>query len=427
MASIAILVPKWYAQIETPDNPNPRLLDQVQAGATFLTFTLTAPLQFPDGSDPDAPFILEFLNASDQKPMAIYVNDPATELSADQKTITLASATQKNINVMPDSSGNIDFFSGTTPDFDLEGDSPVRGSISALDFKMHENVLLGVLGTGARNFIIGDGTVNATQGFEIDQGLLGSTTKYGADASGNPLITLPDGSSFIPGAGAGAISGGDGINFAGSVISVDLTDTTTFVLTSSGAADDGLAVILNASGQFAAGFIGSTADATSTEIAQLSGTTNIAEADTFFGLTNATGTEMETLTDGSDAGALHVHPDEEVRSNGGQTTRAAGTASGDEVIAHGLTKTPKKITFFSGSTAGATSHSNGFVDDDLNNFSTYEPNGAWVTGTNCIDIDNGSGGKQQATVSAWDATNFTLSWVKVGAGRQASVSWVAEA
>lgn len=80
----------------------------------------------------------------------------------------------------------------------------------------------GEIGSGQRNLKIGDATTNATQGYEIDQGLLSSTTKYGADASGNPLITLPDGSSFIPGAGAGAISGGDGIDVTASVISVDL-------------------------------------------------------------------------------------------------------------------------------------------------------------------------------------------------------------
>jgi hypothetical protein len=48
-----------------------------------------------------------------------------------------------------------------------------------------------------------------------------------------------------------------------------------------------------------------TADAT--EVNQLDGTTNIAEADTFFGATDMSGAEAETLTDGSDADALHVH------------------------------------------------------------------------------------------------------------------------
>ena len=48
-----------------------------------------------------------------------------------------------------------------------------------------------------------------------------------------------------------------------------------------------------------------TADAT--EINQLDGTTNIAEADTFFGATDISGAEAETLTDGSNADSLHIH------------------------------------------------------------------------------------------------------------------------
>lgn len=47
--------------------------------------------------------------------------------------------------------------------------------------------------------------------------------------------------------------------------------------------------------------------ATKTEITQLASTTNIAEADTFFGNTNISGAEAETLTDGSNADSLHTH------------------------------------------------------------------------------------------------------------------------
>ena len=46
---------------------------------------------------------------------------------------------------------------------------------------------------------------------------------------------------------------------------------------------------------------------TPTEVNQLAGTTHIAESDTFFGATDMSGAEAETLTDGSDADTLHVH------------------------------------------------------------------------------------------------------------------------
>ena len=47
-----------------------------------------------------------------------------------------------------------------------------------------------------------------------------------------------------------------------------------------------------------------------TEINQLAGTTNIGEANTFFGATDMSGAEAETLTDGSDASSLHTHASE---------------------------------------------------------------------------------------------------------------------
>lgn len=46
---------------------------------------------------------------------------------------------------------------------------------------------------------------------------------------------------------------------------------------------------------------------TPTEVNQLAGTTNVAEADTFFGASDISGAEAETLTDGSDAATLHRH------------------------------------------------------------------------------------------------------------------------
>jgi len=253
MAVITSLVKLFRGQTESSDNPNPRTASQVLAAS--LTFSLTAPIFDSAGARPAQPFIVTFINRSDKKPLSIYVTDPSTELSADGLTITLASATQKNIDVSNTNSATSDFLSGTTPDFDLDQNSAFRISISALDIKMLEDVLTGNIGTGNTNIKLGDGTTGATQGFEIDQGITSSTTKYGADASGNPLITLPGGSSFIPGAAAGSISGGDGIDFTASVVSVDTADTNTFVSTSSGAGDSDKVAVLDASGFFDTSFL----------------------------------------------------------------------------------------------------------------------------------------------------------------------------
>lgn len=70
-------------------------------------------------------------------------------------------------------------------------------------------------------FTIGLGNHSQIQGYQIDGGGANSVL-YGIDTSGNPIIRLEDGSSFIPGAGVGTISGGDGIDVSSSVISADL-------------------------------------------------------------------------------------------------------------------------------------------------------------------------------------------------------------
>jgi hypothetical protein len=77
---------------------------------------------------------------------------------------------------------------------------------------------------------------------------------------------------------------------------------------------------------------GATADAT--ELNQLAGTTNIAEADTFFGATDLSGAEAETLSDGSDATALHSHP---IFAGTGTTTAQSATGNEDITITPGFT------------------------------------------------------------------------------------------
>ena len=253
MAIITNIVKLFSGQVESSAFPNPRLASPVLAAG--LIFSLTAPIKEADGvTNPTLPFVLTFSNRSNNNPLSIYVANPAVELSADGLTITLSNINQKNINVSYSAAG-VDFLSGSLPDFDLEQNSTFRNSVSALAEQQIQATITGILGTGSANLKIGDGTTGATQGYEIDQGLLASTTKYGATATGDPLITLPDGTSFIPGAGAGAITGGNGIDFTASVVSVDLADTVIFVSVSSGAADSGKVARLNASGKIPDAFV----------------------------------------------------------------------------------------------------------------------------------------------------------------------------
>lgn len=76
----------------------------------------------------------------------------------------------------------------------------------------------------------------------------------------------------------------------------------------------------------------------STEVNQLTGTTNIQEANTFFGATDITGAEAEMLSDGSNASALHGHG---LNIYTAQYTGTLGTSGSTTVVVpHGLTYTP---------------------------------------------------------------------------------------
>jgi len=77
-----------------------------------------------------------------------------------------------------------------------------------------------------------------------------------------------------------------------------------------------------------------TADAT--EINQLDGTTNIAEADTFFGATDLSGAEAETLSDGSNADALHVHTYSEKGVTSAGVTTVANTTTETDLLTFSL-------------------------------------------------------------------------------------------
>lgn len=137
-----------------------------------------------------------------------------TAISADKKTLTVKRG-------MPRSGKSVD-----TADADSSRAKVIpKGSIVEIaptpqQQKGIDEVLSGTLPTGANSFQIGDGTATE-QLFKANQGLANDSA-IGFDASGDPIIYLADGSSFVPGAGVGAISGGDGIDVTASVISADL-------------------------------------------------------------------------------------------------------------------------------------------------------------------------------------------------------------
>ena len=139
----------------------------------------------------------------------------------------------------------------------------------------------------------------------------------------------------------------------------------------------------------------------------------------------------DTLVGAGDADALHTHDTLKTLTNCGQGVRASATATGTENIAHGLSGIPKQILFFAVNGTNGNLWSNGCVDDnrDAKCTSSQDVGGGGVIGSQsaeCIRIRTGAvEASQAATVSAWDATNFTLSWTKAGAGAQAVYTWIA--
>ena len=296
MSDITTSPTHFYAQVETLTNPNMRLSAPIDIDT--LIITLTAPIADEDGVDPNVPFIMVIRNNQTGFPEPIYVQ--AGELSADLKTVTLAALTQRGIQLS--GLNGVDFASGVVGRRSAHPqNSEVRISISPLDFQILSDAQKGVISSGGTSWIIGKGTdVDIT--VSADNGDANKPF-WMYDASANGWVYSNDGVSTQPFGDGSGLTAGDGIAIGGGAVSVDTTDTAVFKNTSAGAGDAGIVPKLDAAGKLDTSIAG----ATNTEVAQLSGTTNIAEANTFFGATDMSGAEAETLTDGSNANALHVH------------------------------------------------------------------------------------------------------------------------
>lgn len=141
---------------------------------------------------------------------------------------------------------------------------------------------------------------------------------------------------------------------------------------------------------------------------------------TKFQMTSQLATAMSTansatLTDGSDASALHIHT-----IKVGLLQRTLNAGAGAVTTAHGLGIAPRMIRFTYSLDQSAIAGINQF-------------NGHWISGTNqtigiipasdtlsqditnqAISIATSTNNGATATVTAVDATNFTLTWADVG-------------
>ena len=141
-------------------------------------------------------------------------------ISADPSDYDSATRTISNLTRRVQADGSVVQNDSTIAKQDFPAGSRVVCVVGAQMVNQVQEVLAGERATGKNAFQIGDGTATE-QLFKANQGLANNSA-YGFDASGNPIIYLANGSSFVPGAGAGTILGGDGIDVTASVISVDL-------------------------------------------------------------------------------------------------------------------------------------------------------------------------------------------------------------
>lgn len=150
---------------------------------------------------------------------------------------------------------------------------------------------------------------------------------------------------------------------------------------------------------------------------------NMSEANTFFGATDITGAEAETLTLGNTSNAVNLH--------GHPFTIGNGTASstGTQVIAHGLGATPRLIVIHAVATWGTNScSSNGQYTAAAGNQSVYSGNQGVTNGgfnTTIISLQD-AGNSITATAGSLDATNFTLSFTE-SATASCAFTWIAYA
>jgi len=228
-------------QWQRPEAPNPRLASPITASDT--TLNLTAPFKDETNTVITGNFLGGMKNAGG------YVETfyaPPGSVSVDGLTI---SGVIRGVRL-----SGIDYTTGDgTLAAAFDQDSPVYCNVSAVLFQLMIAAMTGGIASGGTSWNIGNGTdVDITvAAFNADV----NKPYFRYDAATNQWIFSNDGVSSTPfGTGAGVV-GGDGVTVSSGTISIDLTDTTTFVATSAGAPDAGKVPVLNGSGQLDSSFI----------------------------------------------------------------------------------------------------------------------------------------------------------------------------
>lgn len=186
---------------------------------TNQVFNFSAALKDASGTVVTDGFLLT-IKTVDKKTETIYVKASGltTDGTATKDTFVIRNVKSSGNTV--DGSGNPEGDSTTALD-DIPEGSIVGIAVHPFHMESIDQAIQGAIATGGQKIVVGDETASAVS-IEADQGYSGNA-KFVIAADGLSVdFHDKNGSSFTIGAGAGSISGGDGIDVTSSVIAVDL-------------------------------------------------------------------------------------------------------------------------------------------------------------------------------------------------------------
>ena len=185
--------------------------------------------------------------------------------------------------------------------------------VSPLFFDMWYAALTGTIGSGGTAWRTGRGIDEDIYFYAQNSDANKPYFKY--DSTNNKFVLANDGTTEIDMATGGISSAGDGIDITAGTISVDLAATNDLQKITSGELDTNL---------------------TATK-------SQLDEAGTFFGATDISAAEAETLTDGSDASSLHTHTASGSYTSSTQSQLTRNSAGTTQTAVSGLSFQPKYI------------------------------------------------------------------------------------
>lgn len=387
-----------YFQWSTPTNSRPTLDVEITAATvdeTNATVTFSAAPKDEDGTIITTPFLFGIKVKSGPNvgyTMLCYAPNGADGASG-------LSATGCKLGV--DLAG-LDYTTGNAANVvDCPTGSELFCAIDSITKTGLVSAVQGAIGTGGNDLKIGDNTDTDKTIYAYNGDANNPFIQY--DSATNQWLISNDGTStFVPGTGAGAITGGDGITVTAGDIDIDPTDTTIFVSTSSGAGDAGKVMALEGDGYMDLEFLGAGATVTTTALATITGGAG-SDADAFHthgGLGNYNYTAYEAISAGDAVCLLPI----EVEYYTGMTDTDIALGDDNARRRYAIKITPTEVTSFTTMTIRGKENGSSTLTltVSIQTDNSGEPSGTVVTNGTANTIDT----------STWTTSyaNRTVTW-----------------